>query len=219
MNKAKPLVSVIVGVNRDDGTLFQSLEGIVNQTYSHFELIIVNDGSSEEVKSVVEDILDKRIVLINSPKIGLTAALNIALKESNGKYIARHDAGDFSAQNRFFEQIKFLEKNITISMCRSWVKETSLSGVSLGTTSFPITDTEIKNNILYQNAFCHGSIMAKKDDIMQLNGYREEFKHSQDYDLWLRYIDFFKVANLKTPLYKRIIPRYESVYTRIRKEN
>jgi len=219
VNKTEPLVSVIVGVNRDDGTLFQSLESIVNQTYGHFELIIVNDGSSEEVRSVIDDILDKRIVLINSPKIGLTAALNIALKESNGKYIARHDAGDFSAQNRFFEQIKFLEKNITISMCGSWVKETSLSGVSLGTTSFPITDSEIKNSILYQNAFCHGSIMAKKDDIMQLNGYREEFKHSQDYDLWLRLTESCKVANLEEPLYVRTISPESISFANKEKQN
>lgn len=205
MNKTGPLVSVIVGVNRDDGTLLQSIKSILNQTYSHFELIIINDGSSEKVKIVIEDIIDERIVLINSTKIGLTPALNIALKESKGKYIARHDAGDFSLKDRFFEQIEFLEKNTTVSMCGTWIKETSSSGVDLGITSFPVSDSEIKNNILYQNVFCHGSIMAKKDDIIQLNGYREEFKHSQDYDLWLRLIESFEVANLEKPLYVRII--------------
>ena len=205
MNKSGPLVSVIVGVNRDDGTLVQSIESILSQTYSGFELIIVNDGSSEKVKKVVENFLDERIVLINSPKIGLTAALNIALKESNGKYIARHDAGDFSLKHRIFEQIKFLENNTSVSMCGTWIKETSSSGVDLGITSFPVTDSEIKNSILYQNVFCHGSIMAKKDDLMQLNGYREEFKHSQDYDLWLRLIESFEVANLEKPLYVRVI--------------
>jgi len=205
VNKTGPLVSVIVGVNRDDGTLLQSIKSILNQTYSHFELIIINDGSSEKVKIVIEDIIDERIVLINSTKIGLTPALNIALKESKGKYIARHDAGDFSLKDRFFEQIEFLEKNTTVSMCGTWIKETSSSGVDLGITSFPVSDSEIKNNILYQNVFCHGSIMAKKDDIIQLNGYREEFKHSQDYDLWLRLIESFEVANLEKPLYVRII--------------
>ena len=200
MNKDGPLVSVIVGVNRDDGTLLQSIKSILNQTYSHFELIIINDGSSEKVKIVIEEIIDERIVLINSTKIGLTPALNIALKESKGKYIARHDAGDFSLKDRFFEQIEFLEKNTTVSMCGTWIKETSSSGVDLGITSFPVSDSEIKNNILYQNVFCHGSIMAKKDDIIQLNGYREEFKHSQDYDLWLRLIESFEVANLEKPL-------------------
>jgi len=205
VNKTGPLVSVIVGVNRDDGTLLQSIKSILNQTYSHFELIIINDGSSEKVRIVIEDIIDERIVLINSTKIGLTPALNIALKESKGKYIARHDAGDFSLKDRFFEQIEFLEKNTTVSMCGTWIKETSSSGVDLGITSFPVSDSEIKNNILYQNVFCHGSIMAKKDDIIQLNGYREEFKHSQDYDLWLRLIESFKVANLEKPLYVRII--------------
>ena len=90
-------------------------------------------------------------------------------------------------------------------MCGSWIEEFSSSGTHLGITPFPTTHSEIQNRIPYQNVFCHGSIMARKDDFMRLKGYREEFKHSQDYDLWLRYIELFKVANLKTPLYRRII--------------
>ncbi len=205
MNKSQSMVSVIMGVNRDDGSLLRSIESILCQTHNDLEFIIVNDGSSEDVKGLVGEILDDRIVLINSAKIGLTAALNIALKKSKGKYIARHDAGDYSSKDRFNEQIKFLKQNPAISMCGSWIEELSSSGTHLGITPFPTTHSEIQNRIPYQNVFCHGSIMARKDDFMRVNGYREEFKHSQDYDLWLRYIDFFKVANLKTPLYKRII--------------
>ena len=69
-----------MGVNRDDGSLLQSIESILRQTHNDLEFIIVNDGSSEEVKGLVSEILDDRIVLINCVKIGLTAALNIALK-------------------------------------------------------------------------------------------------------------------------------------------
>ena len=205
MNKSDSMVSVIMGVNRDDGSLLQSIESILLQTYNNLEFIIVNDGSSEDVKDLVNEILDDRIVLINSAKIGLTAALNIALKKSKGKYIARHDAGDYSSKNRFNEQIEFLNQNPTISMCGSWIEEFSSSGIDLGITPFPTTHSEIQNRIPYQNVFCHGSIMARKDDFVRVKGYREEFKHSQDYDLWLRYIEFFKVANLNTPLYRRII--------------
>ena len=104
-------------------------------------------------------------------------------------------------------------------MCGSWVKETSSSGVDLGITSFPSTNSEIRNNILYQNVFCHGSIMAKKDDIMQLNGYREEFKHSQDYDLWLRFIESFEVSNLEEPLYVRSISPESISFVNKEKQN
>ena len=205
MNNSDSMVSVIMGVNRDDGNLLKSIESILRQTHNDLEFIIVNDGSSEDVKGLVGEILDDRIVLINSAKIGLTAALNIALKKSKGKYIARHDAGDYSSKDRFYEQIKFLKQNPTISMCGSWIEEFSSSGIDLGITSFPTIHSEIQNRIPYQNVFCHGSIMARKDDFVRVKGYREEFKHSQDYDLWLRYIEFFKVANLNTPLYRRII--------------
>ena len=205
MSNSDSLVSVLVGVNRDDGTLLHSINSVLAQTHKNLELIIVNDGSSEDVNSVIREISDVRIILINSKKVGLTAALNIALKESKGKYIARHDAGDFSLENRFLEQIKFLKNNPNVSMCGSWVSESSSSGIDLGITSFPTSHTEILDKILYQNVFCHGSIMAKKDDFIKMNGYREEFKNSQDYDLWLRFIEFYEVANLKKPLYRRVI--------------
>ena len=205
MNESDSLVSVLVGVNCDDGTLLKSIKSVLNQTHNNLELIIVNDGSSQEVSRTVGKISDDRIILINSKKIGLTAALNIALKESKGTYIARHDAGDFSSKNRFYRQIEFLKNNPNISMCGSWIKESSLSGVDLGITPFPSSHAEIHDKILYTNVFCHGSIMAKKDDIIKINGYREEFKNSQDYDLWLRFIELYKVANIEKPLYRRVI--------------
>ena len=98
-----------MGVNRDDGSLLQSIESILRQTHNDLEFIIVNDGSSEDVKGLVSEILDDRIVLINCVKIGLTAALNIALKKSKGKYIARHDAGDYSLKDRLNDALEQIE--------------------------------------------------------------------------------------------------------------
>ena len=82
MNKSQSMVSVFMGVNRDDGSLLRSIETILRQTHNDLEFIIVNDGSSEEVKGLVSEILDDRIVLINCVNIGHTAALNIALQKS-----------------------------------------------------------------------------------------------------------------------------------------
>ena len=175
MNESDSLVSVILGVNRDDGTLLESIKSVLSQTHNNLELIIVNDGSSQEVSRTIGKISDDRIILINSNKIGLTAALNIALKESKGTYIARHDAGDFSSKNRFYRQIEFLKNNPNISMCGSWIKESSLSGVDLGITPFPASHSEIHDRILYTNVFCHGSIMAKKDDIIFIDSLGELF--------------------------------------------
>ena len=207
MINPEPLISVIMGVNRDEGNLHKSINSILNQTYTNLEFIIINDGNSDEVRQIVNQINDNRIILVAKEKIGLTACLNTGIDKSKGDYIARQDAGDFSKQDRFFEQIKFLQNNPSISLCGTWVNEYSISGTDLGLTMFPVADEEIKKDILFQNTFCHGSIIIEKKVLTILKGYRNEFIRSQDYDLWLRVIESHNVANINKVLYSRIVSR------------
>lgn len=196
-----------MGVNRDEGNLHKSINSILNQTYTNLEFIIINDGNSDEVSQIVNQINDNRIILVAKEKIGLTACLNTGIDKSKGDYIARQDAGDFSKQDRFFEQIKFLQNNPSISLCGTWVNEYSISGTDLGLTMFPVADEKIKKDILFQNTFCHGSIIIEKKVLTILKGYRDEFIRSQDYDLWLRVIESHNVANINKVLYSRIVSR------------
>ena len=205
MINSEPLISVVMGVNRDDGNLYKSINSILNQTYTNLEFIIINDGSSEKVSKIVNKINDERIILLAQEKIGLTACLNAGIDKSKGDYIARQDAGDFSKKNRFFEQIKFLQDNPNISLCGTWANEYSNSGTDLGPTVFPVADQEIKKDILFQNTFCHGSIIIEKKVLTSLRGYRNEFIRSQDYDLFLRVIESHNVANINKILYSRIV--------------
>ncbi len=207
MINPEPLISVIMGVNRDEGNLHKSINSILNQTYTNLEFIIMNDGNSDEVSQIVNQINDNRIILVAKEEIGLTACLNAGIDKSKGDYIARQDAGDFSKQDRFFEQIKFLQNNPSISLCGTWVNEYSNSGTDLGLTMFPLADQEIKKDILFQNTFCHGSIIIEKKVLTILKGYRNEFIRSQDYDLWLRVIESHNVANINKVLYSRIVSR------------
>ena len=205
MTNSEPLVSVVMSVNRDDGNLYDSINSILNQSYKNIEFLIVNDGSSKDVNQVIKSIKDKRIVFLEQKKIGLTACLNFGISKSKGEYIARQDAGDLSHKNRFFEQIKFLENNPSISMCGTWVNEFSKEGEDLGVLRLPVSNHEIKKHILFQNTFCHGSIVIEKKVLMRLKCYRGEFIRSQDYDLWLRVIEHYNVSNLDKVLYSRTI--------------
>ena len=207
MSENSPLVSIIMGVHLDEGTLSSSIKSILNQTYNNFEFIILNDGNDKEVRKVVNRIDDPRITLINQEKIGLTACLNIGIENSNGIFIARHDAGDFSHKRRLQTQVDYMLKHPSIALCGTFVNEKTESGHDLGITTFPTENTEIKENIISKNAFCHGSIMIAKEVLIEVGGYREDFLRAQDFDLWLRVINRFKIANLDLPLYSRIISK------------
>ena len=207
MFENNPLVSIIMGVHLDEGTLSSSIKSILNQSYNNFEFIIVNDGNDKEVTRVVNRIDDPRITLINQEKIGLTACLNIGIENSNGIFIARQDAGDFSQKRRLQTQVDYMLKHPSIALCGTFVNEKTESGHDLGITTFPTENTEIKKNIISKNTFCHGSIMINKEVLIEVGGYREDFTRAQDFDLWLRVIDRFKVANLDLPLYSRTISK------------
>ena len=205
INKSISLVSVLIGVNRDDGSLKESIKSITNQTYKNLQIIIVNDGSCKNVSNIINSFNDSRIDLIESAKIGLTKSLNLGLQNAKGYYIARHDAGDFSLKNRIAKQVSFLSNNPSIAMCGTFVSELSIDGIELGIIKYPLKNDLIKKKIILQNVFCHGSIMITKKTITSLKGYRQKFYTSQDYDLWLRLIEKYSVANIDLPLYKRII--------------
>ena len=144
MSENSPLVSIIMGVHLDEGTLSSSIKSILNQSYNNFEFIIVNDGNDKEVTRVVNRIDDPRITLINQEKIGLTACLNIGIKNSNGIFIARQDAGDFSQKPRLQTQVDYMLKHPYIALCGTFVNEKAESGHDLGITTFPTENTEIK---------------------------------------------------------------------------
>ncbi len=208
-----PLISVIMSVNRDDGNLTETIDSILNQTYRNYELIIINDGESNDVRYTIKKYNNSRIKYYEKSKIGLTACLNYGVDQAKGEYIARQDASDISLNNRFETQINYFNNHPEISLVGSWIAELSEEGDHLGDIEFPKTYDIIKESIPFQNVFCHGTIMALTTVIRDFNGYRDAFLKAQDYDLWLRIIEKYKVANIDKVLYKRIVSR-ESITIR-----
>ena len=213
---ANPLISVIMSVNRDDGNLTETINSILNQTYKNYELIIINDGGSKDVRHTIKNYNNSRLKYYEKPKIGLTACLNYGVDKAKGEYIARQDAGDISLKNRFKTQINFFNNHPEISLIGSWVSELTEEGDHLGDIEFSKSYENIKENIPFQNAFCHGTIMALTTLFRDFNGYRDVFLKAQDYDLWLRIIEKYKVVNIGKVLYKRIVSR-ESITIRTKK--
>lgn len=200
-----PKVSVVMSVYNGELFLATAIDSILNQTFTDFEFIIIDDGSTDQTATILEEYKqqDKRILLIqNKTNIGLTKSLNKGLYLAKGKYIARQDVDDYSAPERLAIQIDYLEKNTHIKLLGSAYNVVE-DGIYKITHRQPLTDSAIRFQMLFHNAFCHSSVMFEKELITTENislSYDENLHYTQDYDLWCRLLQYTKVANLSQPL-------------------
>jgi len=207
--QTKPKISIVMSTyNEPLNWVTESIDSILNQTFTNFEFIIINDKPErKELQEFLEKYQkqDKRIVLIKNEKnIGLTKSLNKGLKKARGKYIARMDADDISLPKRFEIQYNYLENNPSIDVLGTGSQNIDEAG-NKGLKFKPLTNPiKIKKLLLLKNCFYHPSIMFRNKNYL----YREKFIYAQDYDLYLNLISRNKnLSNLPEPLIKyRINP-------------
>ena len=196
-----PKISVIMSVYNGEKYLREAIESILAQTFTDFEFVIVNDGSTDNSLEIIQSYDDERIKIINNEKnIGLTKSLNKALKVARGEYIARQDADDISLPNRFEEQLKYLEKHSEVALLGTFAYSIDKKGKIVGKRVM-LAKPSLKD-IFKGNSFNHGSVMFKKEIVNQLGGYNELIRYSQDYELWSRIAKYYEVRNLTQLLYK-----------------
>ena len=185
-------ISVIMPVyNTKEEFLREAVESILNQTYSDFEFIIINDGSTNNAEDVILSYKDERIVYIKQENQGIVSALNNAWNKASGEYIARMDSDDISMPDRFEKQIKFLETNPEYSLVGGQVRV-------LGTDKIIKLPTEVElMDLLADCTFIHPSIMFRKADFGRYNlHYSEEAIFAEDYLLYAKAIKYLKMTNL-----------------------
>lgn len=179
MNKL--LISVIIPVYTFNDYLEESLLSISNQSYKNIEILIINDSKDVNIQSVISKINDDRIRLIPGNNIGLSAALNLGIKLSNGYYIARMDSDDIAEPNRLLKQSEFLEK-FNLDVCGSNIK---IFGSFIQKSTFSEFDDEIKFYLLLGSPLAHPTIFAKAEVFKKYN-YDTQLSAAEDYDLWCR---------------------------------
>lgn len=196
-------ISVIMSVYNGMPYLKDSVRSILNQTYTNFEFIIVNDDSTDDSLSFLKNLQDSRISIItNKNNIGLAASLNLALKQASGDFIARMDADDISETERLEHQVNFLTKNKRVVLCGTWASKIDKNGKKIGSIHYPTSTGEIKKKIISFNPIIHPSLMARRLFFDKLKGYREEFDKAEDYEILARGINTFKYANLPKELFR-----------------
>lgn len=181
----KPLISVLMPNYNCEKYLLDAIESILKQTYSQFELIIIDDCSSDNSWKIIQKYAkkDKRIKAFqNKQNSGVTVTLNNGLKHCNGKYIARMDSDDISDLERFEKQIRLLEKK-KADICSTNLIMFNESGI-IGKRKY---NPNISSVILCESPIAHATVMLKKELFDKYGHYNPRFNSAEDYDLWLRF--------------------------------
>ena len=196
-----PAISVVMSVYNGETYLRAAIDSILSQTFSDFEFIIINDGSTDNTRDILESLSDPRVRLFNQENIGLTKSLNRGLKQSKGRYIARMDADDISCPHRFEKQFDFLEKNNDYAVVGSFIKVINNKSKIIYTIEKPVSYSEIKEHLKHDNCIAHGSALFRKKCIFDVGLYDESIRTAQDYDLFVRLSEKYKLANIPEYLY------------------
>jgi glycosyltransferase involved in cell wall biosynthesis len=189
-----PLVSVIMPAYQAESYIESSLRSILNQTYTHIEVFVIDDASTDGTSDIVERISDNRVRLIQKTEnSGYTSSLNMALGFCNGSFIARMDADDTAHPNRLAKQVEYMESNPDCVLCGSYVQ--LIPGNKLHT--YPTRHDEILEELFFNNALAHPSVMMRKSvlDTYSLR-YNKTFEPTEDYELWSQLALLGKVHNL-----------------------
>jgi glycosyltransferase involved in cell wall biosynthesis len=191
----------------------EAVESILGQSWSDFEFVIVNDGSTDETWSILECYRsqDSRVRLVDQEKLGLTASLNRGCSLSRGEFIARMDADDVAMPRRLERQMHFMATHPGVGVLGGAFELIDATGKRMGVSWLPSEDHEIRRMLLDSTAFLHPSVLMSRSALGRVGGYRE-VKYAEDYDLWLRLAEQTKLANLREVIHQyRVHPEQVSV--------
>jgi glycosyltransferase involved in cell wall biosynthesis len=178
-----------------------AIDSVLAQTLTDFELIVVDDASTDDTANVVARIRDRRVrVERHDRNRGLPRALNTGLAAATGAYIARLDHDDVAHRERFARQAECLDAEPRTALVGSRARRIDGSGVVLGTVERPVSTPGIRWFALLENPFIHSAAMFRADVAAALGGYREDVPLAEDFDLWGRMMAAHDVRNLEEPL-------------------
>lgn len=193
---APPRLTVLMSVYNGERYLREAIESILGQTFTDFELLIIDDGSTDDSVAVILGFRDPRIRLVrNDANLGLVASLNRGLEFARGAYLARMDADDISMPERLKRQVVFMDANPEVDICGSWLE--AFDGRVKEIWSPPLGDEEIKANLIFESVIYHPTVIMRQTVLSDLAvRYDEDYPYAQDYDLWGRLSRSCRFANI-----------------------
>ena len=195
-------VSIILPVYNCQAYVYESIASILGQTMGDFELIVIDDCSTDSTSAILSSFRDERIVsLRNTCNLGLVESLNRGIQCSSCELLARMDADDVSYPERLRKQMLFLDHNPTVAVVGTAIENIDASGNAIDCYYYPSDPLVVSKKLLEGCPIAHPTVLMRRDAVLRAGGYRLKIG-AEDYDLWLRISEFALLANLREPLLK-----------------
>ncbi|MEP6952374.1 MAG: glycosyltransferase [Ginsengibacter sp.] len=196
-------VTVLMPVYNAENYIAEAIESILKQSFTDFELLIINDGSTDNTTQIIRSFTDSRITVYNQANQGIAAALNTGLSKAKAPYIARFDADDICLPERLQQQFNFLNTCQEYVLAGSDAEYISAGGEHLFYfTCIGHTNEQITQKIYFQCPFIHSSVMYRKDAVLKAGGYSLYAHNFEDYFLWIQLKKYGRFCNLPQQLIK-----------------
>jgi glycosyltransferase involved in cell wall biosynthesis len=197
---SSPKVTVLMPVFNGERYLRDAVMSILAQTFQDFELLIVNDGSRDGSRAIIESLQDSRIVSVgNDENLGLIATLNKGFNLARGDYIARMDCDDLSHPKRLEKQIAFLEAHPDVALCGTWIRKFGIRKDKI--CRYHTDPLLLACGLLFDSVLAHPTVMLRKKLFVD-NGFYYDlvYKHAEDYELWVRASRSYKIGTVAEAL-------------------
>jgi hypothetical protein len=193
-----PAVSVVLPVYRGEQYVSQSIVSVLDQAFSDFFLVVINDGSDDSSDKIICSIVDSRLRYFSQSNHGLAATLNKGIELSTGRYVARQDQDDLMLAGRLGKQVEFLDRNPDCAMVGTWAQIYSGHIPTQRYHRHPRSNEALQLELLFDNPFVHSSMMIRADVLREVGGYCEDKSRQppEDYELWSRIARKHRVANI-----------------------
>jgi glycosyltransferase involved in cell wall biosynthesis len=192
-------LSIVLPVRNGGRYLSEAIDSLLAQTFRDFELVVVDDGSTDKSAAIVEAAGDPRVRLVRQARRGLVEALRRGLAETTAPFVARMDADDVSLPTRLARQLDAVGEGVALVGCG--FEAIDAEGRPIRSWLLPADDAALRRRLLLRNPFAHGSVVFRRQAVDSAGGYRADYGANEDYDLWRRVAREWRLAAVPEVLY------------------
>ena len=186
-------VTVLLPTYQSEKYLQETVHSVLCQTFSDFELLVIDDASTDNTLEILDRFQDPRIRVMQGPCKGLAEALNKGMQCAKGKYIARIDSDDIMTPQRLEKQVVYMDTHPSVVVCGGWQQ---YFGLSTFLHAPPESPQQCRANLLFRCDLCHSTLMLRKAVFLQNRLFYNSNYAAEDFELWTRVLDFGEIANL-----------------------
>lgn len=202
-----PKTSVVIPAHNSMNYLPETLESVLAQTFTDFEVLIIDDGSSDHIVKWASQIEDVRVKLISQDNRGLAGARNRGIAEAQGEYIAFLDADDLWAPTLLEKQIPCLDNNLAVGLVHSWMLLVNEAGQSTGRVMTSEAEGNSWEQVIEKNVIACTSVIVRRHCFDRVGRFDPKSKPLEDWDMWIRIAKHYPFALVREPLsYYRQLP-------------